>query len=363
MHLLCVIHALQPGGAERVASILANAWVAEGTTVTLLTLDGGEEPFYRLDARVRWLAAGPAFPSGSAVKAIGGNLTRIFRIRREVSRYKPDVVISFLTETNVDVLIATRGLGLPVIACEHTDPATCPIKPAWGRLRRLMYPWASAVVVLNERARRFFPLNVHGVVIANPVLDPSAVASPAALRGGRRIVAMGRMAPEKCFDRLIKAFAALAPRHPEWSLTILGDGAGRGALEELCRELGVASRVFLPGIVPEPQGTLAQSAIFVSTSVLEGFPMAICEALACGLPVVAAEYHSGVHEIIEQGENGIIVPAGDGRALEDAIEHLIEEPEERVRLGGNARGVTDTFGLSRVLERWSFLLDDVTAAR
>ena len=363
MHLLCVIHALQPGGAERVASILANAWVAEGTTVTLLTLDGGEEPFYRLDPRVRRLAAGPAFSSGSAVKAIGGNLTRIFRIRREVSRCRPDVVISFLTETNVDVLIATRGLGMPVIACEHTDPATCPIKPAWARLRRLTYPWAAAVVVLNERARRFFPPKVRGVVIANPVLKPSAVATPAGLRDGRMIVAMGRMAPEKCFDRLVKAFAALAPRHPEWSLTILGDGAGRAALEGLCRELGVGSRVSLPGIVPEPQETLAQSAIFVSTSVLEGFPMAICEALGCGLPVVAAEYHSGVHEIIEQGENGIIVPAGDGYALEDAIERLIEKPEDRVRLGGNARTITETFGVSRVLGKWSCLLKDVAPVK
>jgi GalNAc-alpha-(1->4)-GalNAc-alpha-(1->3)-diNAcBac-PP-undecaprenol alpha-1,4-N-acetyl-D-galactosaminyltransferase len=354
-----VIAALGAGGAERVASILANAWAGEGIQVTLLTLDDGSiSPFYRLDTRVRLTALGVAGDSRGWGEALFNNLRRLQRLRAAVASSAPDVVISLLTETNVLTLIASVGVRAPVVACEHTDPFGCPVGRVWGFLRRLTYRRAKRVVVLSERARSFFGRGVRTEVIPNPVILPAAYATAASLRDSRNIVAMGRLAPEKRFDMLLRAFAQIAERYPDWSLEILGDGPQRGALEKLRGDLGLERRVRLPGTSREPQTELLRSAMFVSSSALEGFPMAICEAMACGLPVVAAEYHEGIRELMHDGIDGIIV-SGDAAALAAAIERLIRDSDERARLGAAARKITLRYSPESVQRRWDILFGEV----
>lgn len=358
MRLTLVISAVRAGGAERVFTILANWWAAHGAQVTVVTLDdGARPPFFPLDPRIQRLALGVAGDSPNLLAKVRNNRARVRALRGAIEASKPDVVVSFLTETNVLVLLAARGRGIPVLACEHTDPFKWPVGRIWGWLRGRLYVRAARVVLLTESARRYFRPAVATAVIPNPV-----AVLPAPTRRGRIVAAMGRLAPEKRFDVLLHAFALVRGRFPDWSLILLGEGPLRGELEDLRARLGLGESVQMPGAVPQPEERLAQVGLFVSSSVLEGFPMALCEAMASGLPVIAAEYDVSVHDLIRHGENGLVVRPADPVALAEAMARLMGDESERHRLGNRARDIGARFGLERVMTQWGALLVDVAHA-
>src|SRR4029077_15147194 len=109
---------------------------------------------------------------GSSFRGTINNLARLRDLRRALRENRSDIIISFLPETNIRTLLATRGLGMKVIVSERTDPAGRNIGRAWDFLRRLTYPWADAVVCQGKRALSFFPSSVRGCVIPNPVNLP-----------------------------------------------------------------------------------------------------------------------------------------------------------------------------------------------
>jgi GalNAc-alpha-(1->4)-GalNAc-alpha-(1->3)-diNAcBac-PP-undecaprenol alpha-1,4-N-acetyl-D-galactosaminyltransferase len=363
MKLVLVIPALTAGGAERVMSILANHWADKGWDIVLLTLDdGAAPPFFPLDGRIRHRPLGLLADSANPLMGLFNNLRRLAVLRKAIREARPEAVVSFLDTTNVLTLLACRGLPIPVIAAEHIDPAQYPIKPVWAALRRVLYPRAERVVVLTERALAYFPpaLQSRCRVFPNPVQcffdeHPPEIKLPP----GRRIIAMGRLVEQKGFDILLKAFAGLCPAFPDWSLIILGEGPQRAELETLRRRLGLSGRVHLPGQVKRPEPLLIRSDLFVLSSRFEGFPMALCEAMAAGLPVIAADCPTGPREIIRDGVDGVLVPAEDSAALASAMQRLMADPGERKCLGSQAQEIVERFGIERVAGLWDDLLAEI----
>ena len=187
MRVTLVIASLRGGGAERVMSIMANHWADRGWGVTLLTYDDGREsPAYALSAAVDHRCLGIESSSGGAVEAVGKNLKRLAVLRRAIRESAPDAVVSFLGEVNVRTILATAGLGIPVVVSERIDPSRHRIAPPWRVLRRWSYRYATSVVTLTPDALRYFPAAVRrsGTVIPNPV--SLASDSRLARAGGRR---------------------------------------------------------------------------------------------------------------------------------------------------------------------------------
>ena len=366
MQIVFVIYSLQAGGAERVLSIMANHWSVKLHKVTVITLDDDDKPpFYDIDPRIQQISLDVAGASKNGFVGILNNFRRIYKLRSAIRQSQAETIISFMTETNVLALIASYGLHIPVVVTEHTDPWTGPVADVWSKLRLWLYPRASRVVVLNERAQEFFDESpdIRTMVMPNPVVieddkDPGNLSNVAT--GGHFIVAMGRLSQEKRFDLLIRAYSSVATEYSDWNLMILGDGPDREALEALREELGLGDRIMLPGMVRHPHVVLKRADMFVSSSELEGFPMALCEAMACGLPVITTEYHSAVHDIVKDGYNGIIVPAGDEGVLADTMIQLIEDPGERTRLADNSPEIGIHFSVDAIMERWDQLLKEVT---
>ncbi|MFZ0485512.1 MAG: glycosyltransferase family 4 protein [Arenicellales bacterium] len=352
--VVLVISSLDVGGAERVLATMANHWAEHGRDVRILSLASPDDaPFYPLDSRIQYAGLGLLGSSADTGEAVRRNLNRVSVIRKTVKAAAPDLIISFMTECNVLVLLATRGLGLPVVVTEHTDPAKCPVARIWSLARRISYKWARLIVVLNRPALEFFAARFNAVVIPNPV-PRCDEASAGGARAEREevILAVGRLGPEKGYDILFRAVAALGEAAGGWRLVILGQGPERDRLESLARHLEIESRVSMPGVVKHPQSYFRTAGIFVLSSRFEGFPMGLCEAMACGMPVVASEYSAGVYDLIEPGVNGLVVPAQDSGALAGALGTLVGDPALRRNLGSRATDIAERFGVARVMGLW-----------
>jgi GalNAc-alpha-(1->4)-GalNAc-alpha-(1->3)-diNAcBac-PP-undecaprenol alpha-1,4-N-acetyl-D-galactosaminyltransferase len=367
MRVTCVVPVIASGGAEHALVILARHWAAAGRHVTILTYDdGARPPFYDLDPRIRHVAMGLARDSAGLAAAVGNNLRRARVLHSEIRRSRPDVVVSFIDQTNVLTLLAAEGLGVPVVVVEQSDPHTFPVKPIWARLRLLTYARARRIVLLSARDMGFFPprLQRRVVVIPNPFVPPPP-ESPARAEATQppALIAVGRLHHDKGFDILLKAFSLLGNEHPEWRLTVLGEGEERGRLEMLRDELRLGGRVSFPGRVKDPYTLLQRASLFVLPSRTEGFPLALCEALACGLPAVCTDCAGGVRDIIEDGVNGILVPVGDASALARALNRLMTDEAQRCQLARRAPEVVERFKLEKTLDAWESLLREVVDAR
>ena len=366
LRLTLIISSLGVGGAQRVLTTLANAWAGQGWQVTVLTLDDGSmPPFFPLAPSIHHQALGLYKVSGNWWRRITNNLSRLRILRHSVRDSAPQVVLSYSDRTNVLVLCALLLTSYPVVVAEHTAVGVASIGRIWSGLRRLLYPRAAVVVVLTERALLAFPESMRPRirVIPNPVVAGGGPSHREAKEGRKICIALGSLRPEKGFDLLLRAFAVTAGRHPEWDLLILGEGGLRPELEDLGRKLGLAGRFTLAGNVTEPEGYLNRADLFVLPSRLEGFPMALCEAMACGLPVIAADCATGPREIIRPGIDGLLVPPEDVAALERALDALMDDPDRRQRLGRRAAELPQRFSLEEVAGRYEKLLNEVIAAQ
>ncbi len=365
MRLTLVISSLDCGGAERVMSVMANYWAAKAWKVTLLTMDDGSSPpFYDIDPRIRHIHLGVEGNSPNVIAGLRNNFKRIRMLRRAVRYSSPDAIISFLHRTNVITLLATRGLNVPVIVSERIDPTMNHMGRLWEQLRLKTYPFADLLVVQSRGAMNYFAPKfwARTQIIPNPVPEPPPDQfTPDLTLRERLVVAMGRFDRQKGFDILLHSFGRLKDEFCGWTLMILGEGPLRSELETLRCRLGLADRVLLPGRVKNPYEVLKRADLFVMPSRFEGFPNALCEAMACGLPVICTDCQSGPREIIRDGVNGILVPNEDTDALTAAMRWLMRDEVERRRLATAALTVTEQYATPKVMQMWEEAVDKVTA--
>lgn len=369
MKILLFTNSLGGGGTERVAATLANFWVRQGAEVTIVTINPQSEDFYVLDPAIGRISLNLSTESGNVLNAVLHNMRRVAALRRALRQIRPTVALSMMSTPNVLLALASRGIpNLCTIGSEHCYPPHAPLGLWWGVLRRRMYGRLSAVVALtNEGAQwiRTHSTARHVSVIPNAVVwplpnNPPKIRANALCPPERKVLlAVGRLDIVKNYGVLIRAFAALADRYGDWDLVILGEGPERPRLELAIREANLTGRIFIPGIAGNVREWYARADLYVMTSLSEGFPNALAEALSHGIPAVSFDCDTGPRDIIRHGIDGLLVPAQDCAALIAALDRVIGDSDLRQRLGARAHEARERFSIEKIAGLWTELFSEL----
>jgi GalNAc-alpha-(1->4)-GalNAc-alpha-(1->3)-diNAcBac-PP-undecaprenol alpha-1,4-N-acetyl-D-galactosaminyltransferase len=359
-----VIASLQSGGAERVAINLARGFANDGNQVSLITLSSQQTDFYDVPNKVGRVALDCMTPSSGFLSALRSNRKRVSLIRNALHDLYPEVTISFCTETNVLVLLASSNLATKVVITEHSDPVRNRYGMIWQIMRRLLYARTDKLVCVSRGVAKYFDWiqgdKVH--VINNPVLIGSTGLVDEELPAGvdeskKWITSVGRMDFHKGIDLIIGAVAKIRNEFGDWQLILIGDGELREELELLSRKHQLGYQVVFVGKLQDPHQLVRRSKLFVMGSRFEGFPMAHAEALMCGVPVVATNCPSGPSEMIEHGVNGLLVPPEDADSLSKAMLCVMKDAEMQTRMAHAAVGIKSRLGLAPIMRQWQDLFD------
>lgn len=361
---------LGSGGAERVAVRICDWLHDTGHEVCLLTLSGTGTDFYSCPTEVLRLGLDLQHPSGSPVRAITANLRRFWAVRRAVRSFSADVVLALGDRSNILMLLATAGLRCRKIISERSDPELEPLSPSWALLRRLAYPMASLHVSQSIRVSRWlsakFP-RLPSVVIGNThglkTLATGSSGLQSRLEGFSsffELIAVGRLSREKGVDLLLHALSKIhATCSRPVRLTLVGDGEDRAALELLTQRLGLSDQVVFAGRVSNVEDWLRRSDVYLLPSRWEGFPNAMIEAMAAGLPVIAARCKGGVEDLLgdELDRYALEFPPGDVYALVKCIEQLVNDASLRDRLAQSSLQRAAEYSPARIAAAWSAVVE------
>lgn len=365
MHILFVIYSMGAGGAERVTSALANHWSEKGFCVTIVTFAGDADDFYELNDKISKINLHIGIKSVGFWNAMAHNIQRVLSLRQALRQHRPHVAIAMMSTANILLALAGIGLrGFVKIGSERTYPPMLPLGFFWERLRWLSYGLLDAIVVQTQLGKNWLLANTSSrrvVVIENPLvalgssentmLLPELCINP----DDHLLLAVGRLEPEKGFDLLLRSFVPLASRYPGWRLVILGEGKEREELEDLCHLNGLLDKVLMPGRVGNILHWYKRADLFVLSSRMEGFPNALVEAMAAGLPAVSFNCLTGPAEIIRHGRNGFLVPAEDPQALADALDSLMGNKLLRRALGREATRIGCRLEINKIATQWESL--------
>ena len=350
--LAFVISSLGAGGAEKVLSLMSHYFAQKGISLTLISL-GDSKSFYPLPTQAKIIALGECRSSKGVIDSLFQNLRRIQKLRQALRAARPDLILSFMTETNILSIIAAKSLGIPVIASEHTNYLWQPSR-LWNRLRHLLYPLASATTLLTQRDKEnhygFLP---QAKILPNPFDFPPLSLTPKE----KIILGVGRLIKDKGFDRLIRAFSQVSMG--DYQLLIAGEGEEGARLEELIQSLGMEEKIHLLGSQKEIYPLYERASIFVLPSSMEGLSNALIEAMSMGCAVISFDCPYGPSEVITPQENGLLVPLHDEVALQEAMERLIQEEPLRQKLSQNAPKVRERFAIDKVMPQWEELMRSI----
>ena len=348
------------GGAERVLAEITNGLAERGHRVSILTYDlQYGNSFYPLHRSINRINLGIGNAEGCST--ILETLQRITSLRRTVVHANPDIVVGFMHSMFIPLGLALLGTKFPVIASEHIGIEHYRSRP-YERLLLQLTPYITKkTIVISEKLRNGFnaQLRNHMVVIPNPV------SMPEDHRAGRiksdftrkRILSVGRLAPQKDHQTLIEAYAMLADDFREWDLRIFGDGELRPQLETQVKALGLEGRVQLAATTPNLTEEYLSAQLFVNSSLYESFGLATAEALTYRLPVVGFADCSGTNELIRHNHNGILVQGTHcADNLADGMQRLMSSSELRQSLGNAGPGSMVAFSTEKICCQWEEML-------
>ena len=349
--VMIVVHGLETGGAEMMVLHLARELDRAGHPVRVVSLHGDETDVAGLMRRA-------GIDVVALNKAGGPDPRTVLRLRAQMRDFSPTVVHTHLPVLEY-VLPAARlyGRRVGIIHTVHNLARAETRHRVLRAINRRAFSHGVVPVALNEEVRssicREYALPASAVPVVGNGIDLDAFRGPQRRgpRGaGARLLCVARLAPAKNHALLLRTVARLRESGRDVSLTLVGDGPLRGALEERARELGISERVRFAGRRTDTAAFYRDCDLFVLLSDYEGMPMSIIEAMASGLPVVATRA-GGVAELVDDGVNGALVEA-DAAAAAGAIAAICDDPALYARLSAGAVRTSSHYSAEAMMEKY-----------
>lgn len=374
--IYCIASVHHPGGMERVLLNKLRWFVHQGDyDLTVVTTDQGElPPFYAFPSEVKMIDLSIDY----AVDNGRPPLVKIIRYFRKRRLHRKRLT-SLLMKEKADIVVSlypSESSFIPFIK----DGSKKVLELHFNKYFRLQYnrhgilgladrfrTWQDEKIV--RRFDRFVVLtredagfwgtfpNIEVIPNAAPEITPRAYDPD-----NHRVIAVGRLDYQKGFDRLLDAWAYLpADLRDHWHLAIFGQGEWKEKLTAQINRLDIASSARILAPTHQIFEEYAQSAFLVMSSHYEGLPMVMLEAMGCGLPVISFDFPCGPHDIIIDGNNGLLVKEGDCLGLAAAMERIMRDRALRMRMAAEARKITEYYTETNVMKQWTQCFHKLTA--
>ncbi len=338
------------GGAGNIIQILAKEFTQRGDSVTLYMTNLHSQMRYELDD-VEIIDAAWSNMTGNWLSI---QHKRIKGVQALVEEKQYDIVISFLDNNNTIVCLALKNKRIPIIVSERSNPLVIYPKFPWNYMRTYAYRRADLITVQFEAFRMFDKQRFvnKSIVIPNIILT-SAYRKVHKEKTHISFVSLGRNHQIKQFPKMIELFREFMALGGDAELHIYGrEIATDASLNQFLLDYSLQDRVFLHEAVSNVHDTLIQHDAYLMTSAQEGFPNGLCEAIACGLPVIAFRCHSGIDDLIHQGENGYCVAPDDADAFVEAMRTIAIDSALRQRMGEHGITIAEQYDHSHVMQIW-----------
>lgn len=346
MRLAFYISSLSSGGAERVLVTLANQFAKLGNDVHVVSLEKRKK-FYEVDEKVHLHRL-------KHINKRSNILWDYYYIKKSAKDINADYNISFLCRCNILLLLTNLLNDKKIIVSDRNNPRK---EHSWFvfKVCNLLYRRANRIIVQTNEAKHYYPKEIQKKIsiIENPIDAESLYKKikNKEIYKENTIISIGRLEPQKDYKTLIRAYKKFCDHNVNWKLKIFGSGYMEDEIQTLIQKLNIEEMVTLCKPTPNIFFELNKAKIFVLSSLYEGFPNALCEAMEAGLICISSNCSCGPKELINHGINGFLFNVGDEKALEELLDKCVEF-EEKNEVGIQAKRTVKRLHLKYIMEEW-----------
>lgn len=341
------------GGIERVTQTVAQTFSIKGHDVTIISLfKRNENITYSISPSVRtdYITMSDYNLSNSIVSRTILLVKAALCLKEYLRNNQFDIIIAqaLLPASLLWIIGRLRG----VIVCEHFRYE---LYNSWGiAIRNHIYRKAMKIVTLTHKDRdKFQQAGIDAITIPN--MNPFSIAENHS--SGKRIIAIGRLHPQKGFDLLIPSMVKVFQQFPDWKLDIYGEGDERNHLTDMINTLHLSDHISLKGFSKDIRSEMLKSDLFVLSSRYEGLPMALLELMSSGVPIVSFDCPEGPADLLKNGA-GLLVEPGNSTALSDAIIKVISNSDLRERFKKKGYENSRRYAPDNIYPMWNALFLD-----
>jgi len=364
------------GGMERVLTLKANyfADVLNYEVYIILTDGKDKKPYFELSPKIHIVHLDVNYDELNG-KTLFHRLPKYLikqkvyknRLKKCLMSIKPDITVSMLRrEINFINSIHDGSKKIGEIHVNKSNFRDFNEEKNTNLLKKLLAKlWMYQLIRELKKLDKFVTLSHEDREKWTEINNTTVIHNPLSFFPDRtsdcsshQVIGVGRYILQKGFDMLIDAWKIVSEKHPDWILKIYGDGDQKDYLDQIER-LGLEKTCILNSAVPTISDKYIESSIFVLSSRFEGFGMVITEAMACGLPAISFACPCGPKDIINHGKDGFLVQPGNIQELANRIIYTIENQEERVKMGIEARKNSERFRIEKIADQWKALFESL----
>ena len=354
MNIVFSMARMRGGGAERVVSELANSFVEKGHSVSIIVTKDSE-CVYHLDETIKLI---------DLSENDRGILGRVKAIRRCLFENQFDIVISFLTNSNIETILALIGKKVPLIISERNNPYTDPNEKIYRLMRAIFYPLSDGYVFQTPDAQAFFSKTIRkkGVVIMNPI-NPDLPEAYVGVRD-KRVVNVARLFEQKNHKLFIDAFIEFHKSHSDYIAEIYGDGPLEGELEAYIHKMNMDNFIHLRGFSKNVLQEIRSAGMFVLSSDYEGMSNALIEAVGMGIPSISTDHPiGGARMTITNGVDGFLVPVNDVEGMAAKMTVLADNEALAQNISNNGTKVREKLSVNAISSLWLDYINKVRTGK